>query len=153
MVLFAAGFPPTKIGGLTPESSSSLTVYSIDWLVDVAVNYKLRPLDSVLYGVADRPVPRSPPCHTKQWQLVSVAAMLIASKFEEICPPEVQDFVYFTSGAYTRDELIERRFGCLPPWNSPSRLSRLPISWSALDSSTDVQDRGTSLSYLSQIVL
>ena len=30
--------------------------------------------------------PRLPPCPT---EVVNVAAMLIASKFEEICPPEV----------------------------------------------------------------
>merc|ERR1719383_1529546 len=32
--------------------------------------------------------------------------MLVASKFEEILPPSVQDFVYITADAYTKDELI-----------------------------------------------
>ena len=36
-----------------------------DWLFDAAANYKLRPLDSVLYGASDRPVFRSPPCPTE----------------------------------------------------------------------------------------
>ena len=88
-----------------------------------------------------RPVPR------RLLQLVGVAAMWIAAKFEEICPPEVQDFVYFTAGAYTRDELIEMGFGCSPPWNSASRLPRLPISWSAMDECADsMQESGTWLS-------
>lgn len=33
--------------------------------------------------------------------------MLIASKYEEIYPPEIKDFVYITDRAYTRDEILE----------------------------------------------
>ena len=32
--------------------------------------------------------------------------MLLASKFEEICPPEVQDFVHFTDVAYTKTSSV-----------------------------------------------
>ena len=48
-------------------------------------------------------------CSVLRWQLQlgGGAAMLIAAKFEEICPPEVQGFVYMTADAYTRVELIE----------------------------------------------
>ena len=50
--------------------------------------------------------------------------------------------------------LLKWRFRCLPPWNSASRLPRLPISWSALDEWADaMQDSGTWLSSLSQIIL
>ena len=40
-------------------------------------------------------------------QLVGVTAMLLASKYEEIYPPEVRDFVYITDKAYTRDEILK----------------------------------------------
>lgn len=33
--------------------------------------------------------------------------MLIASKYEEIYPPETKDFVYITDKAYTREEVLE----------------------------------------------
>ena len=65
------------------------------------------PLDSVLtvclidQYLDRRPVPR------RQLQLVEVAASLIAAKFGEVCPSEVQVFVYITVHTYTRDELIE----------------------------------------------
>jgi len=36
-----------------------------------------------------------------------VAAMLIASKYEEIYAPCVRDFVYITDNAYTREEILE----------------------------------------------
>ena len=83
----------------------------------------------------------------RQLQPGSVAAMLIASDFEGICPSEVHVFVYNTADAYTRDELIKWRIGYLPPWNSASRRPRLPISWSLLDKWADaMHDSGTSLS-------
>jgi transcription initiation factor TFIIIB Brf1 subunit/transcription initiation factor TFIIB len=43
----------------------------------------------------------------KQLQLVGVTAMLIASKYEEMWPPEVNDFVYMTDNAYTKAEIIK----------------------------------------------
>ena len=52
-----------------PQLNAKMRAILIDWLVDVAANYILRSLDSVLYGASDRPVPRSPPCPT-----VAVAA-------------------------------------------------------------------------------
>lgn len=36
--------------------------------------------------------------------------MLIASKFEEIYAPEVQDFVYITDKAYSKAEILECEF-------------------------------------------
>lgn len=40
-------------------------------------------------------------------QLVGVAALFIASKYEELYPPEVRDFVYITDDTYTRHQIIE----------------------------------------------
>ena len=63
------------------------------------------PLDSVLtVCLIDQHLDRCP-VPRRQLQLVEVAASLIAAKFEEICPSDVQVFVYITSDAYTRDEL------------------------------------------------
>lgn len=33
--------------------------------------------------------------------------MLVASKYEEIYAPEVQDFVYITDKAYTKEEILD----------------------------------------------
>jgi cyclin B len=40
-------------------------------------------------------------------QLVGVTALLIASKYEEICPPVLRKLVYICDRAYTRQEIIE----------------------------------------------
>ncbi len=46
-------------------------------------------------------------------QLVGVTAMLIASKYEEIYSPEVQDFVYITDKAYSKAEILECEYRML----------------------------------------
>ena len=56
-------------------------------------------------------------------QLVAVAALLIASKYEEIYVPELSDFAYISDNAYTtkeilkmeRDILITLEFGITTP--------------------------------------
>lgn len=35
-------------------------------------------------------------------QLVGVSALMIATKYEEIYPPTVKDFIFVTKNAYTR---------------------------------------------------
>lgn len=79
----------------------------VDWLVDVHLKFKLRPetlfltinlLDRYLEKIS---VPR------QKLQLVGVASMLIACKYEEIYAPETKDFVFVTDRAYTKPEIHE----------------------------------------------
>lgn len=80
----------------------------IDWLVGVHLQFHL--LQETLYttvAILDRflqvevdTIPRN------KLQLVGVAAMLVASKYEEIYAPEIKDFVYITDKAYTEKEII-----------------------------------------------
>lgn len=36
--------------------------------------------------------------------------MLIASKYEEIYPPELKDFVFITDNAYTKEDVLQMEF-------------------------------------------
>lgn len=56
-------------------------------------------LNDVLYLYQDHPVPK------KQLQLVGVTAMFLASKYEEMYPPEISDFAYVTDKAYTTAQI------------------------------------------------
>lgn len=40
-------------------------------------------------------------------QLLGVSCMLIASKYEEICAPQVEEFCYITDNTYNREEVLE----------------------------------------------
>lgn len=49
-------------------------------------------------------------------QLVGVSAMLLASKYEEMYAPEINDFVYITDHAYTKRQIRQMEaqiFKCL----------------------------------------
>ncbi|CAN8267788.1 unnamed protein product [Cochlearia groenlandica] len=78
----------------------------IDWLVEVAEEYKL--LSDTLYltvSYVDRFLSVKA-VNRQKLQLLGVSAMLIASKYEEISPPNVEDFCYITDNTYTRQEIV-----------------------------------------------
>uniref|UniRef100_A0A671K3C9 G2/mitotic-specific cyclin-B1-like n=1 Tax=Sinocyclocheilus anshuiensis TaxID=1608454 RepID=A0A671K3C9_9TELE len=83
------------------EVSGDMRAVTIDWLMQVQREFKLRQetllmtvsiIDSFLQS---NPVPK------KYLQLVCVTAMLLASKYEEIYPPTVGDFVFVSDGTYS----------------------------------------------------
>ncbi len=80
----------------------------VDWLVEVAEEYKLSSENLYLSAnYVDRFLSVVPVLRGKL-QLVGVSCMLIASKYEEIFAPQVEDFVYITDNTYTAEEVIFR---------------------------------------------
>lgn len=78
----------------------------IDWIVDVHLKFKLRPETLfITVNLIDRYLEKVTILRQKL-QLVGVAAMLIACKYEEIYAPEIKDFVYVTDKAYTKEEIL-----------------------------------------------
>ncbi|XP_057313565.1 G2/mitotic-specific cyclin-A-like [Hydractinia symbiolongicarpus] len=78
----------------------------IDWLVEVAEEYKLVP--QTLYLTVNF-IDRFLSCMSVlrgKLQLVGAACMLVAAKFEEIYPPEVAEFVYITDDTYTPKQVL-----------------------------------------------
>ncbi|TPX51032.1 hypothetical protein SeMB42_g02031 [Synchytrium endobioticum] len=89
--------------GITWAMRSTL----VDWLIQV--HHHLRLLPETLYlaiNLTDRFL--SYRCVTLcKFQLVGVAALLIACKYEEIVVPCISDFIYMVEGGYTREEIIQ----------------------------------------------
>jgi len=81
----------------------------IDWLVGVHLQFHL--LQETLYttvAILDRFLQVEVGSVSRnKIQLVGVAAMLVAAKYEEIYAPEVKDFVYITDRAYTEKEILK----------------------------------------------
>jgi cyclin A len=78
----------------------------VDWLVEVAEEYKLAPENLYLStNYVDRFLTVMPVLRGRL-QLVGVTCMLIASKYEEIFAPQVEDFVYITDSTYTSAEVL-----------------------------------------------
>lgn len=79
----------------------------VDWLVEVADEYKLTS-DTLFLTVSyiDRFLSSNPLSRNKL-QLLGVSSMLVASKFEEISPPQVEDCCYITDNTYTKEEVVQ----------------------------------------------
>lgn len=89
--------------GITPRMRSIL----VDWLVQV--QHKLNFVTETLYlavSLFDRYVSQVEVSRNRL-QLVGVTALLIASKYEDIFPPEVKELVYICDRAYTHQDLLD----------------------------------------------
>ncbi|KAJ1436096.1 cyclin-like protein [Ochromonadaceae sp. CCMP2298] len=79
----------------------------VDWLVEVHLKFKMVPESLYMtVSIIDRYLEMKQVRRSKL-QLVGVAALLIAAKYEEIYPPELRDLVYITDRAYNKQEILE----------------------------------------------
>ncbi|XP_043548722.1 cyclin-A1 isoform X2 [Chiloscyllium plagiosum] len=89
-----------------PDITHSMRSILVDWLVEVGEEYNLQ--TETLY-LAINYLDRFLSCMSVlrgKLQLVGTAAMLVASKYEEIYPPEIDEFVYITDDTYTKKQLL-----------------------------------------------
>ncbi|KAH1194534.1 G2/mitotic-specific cyclin S13-6 [Glycine max] len=89
-----------------PEINERMRAILVDWLIDVHTKFELS-LETLYLTIniidrflAVKTVPR------RELQLVGISAMLMASKYEEIWPPEVNDFVCLSDRAYTHEQIL-----------------------------------------------
>jgi hypothetical protein len=61
----------------------------IDWLLQVHLRYHMLPET------------------LNKLQLVGITAMFIASKYEEIMAPSVEEFAYMTEGLFSKEEVLK----------------------------------------------
>lgn len=79
----------------------------VDWLVEVHFKFRLQaPTLWLCVNILDRYLSASV-LPRNQLQLLGVSSLLVACKFEEIFPPEVQDCVYITDHAYSKEEVLK----------------------------------------------
>ncbi|KAJ6957253.1 hypothetical protein D5086_031602 [Populus alba] len=92
---------------LQHDISPSMRGILIDWLVEVSEEYSLVP--DTLYltvNLIDRFLSQNY-IEKQRLQLLGVTCMLIASKYEEICAPRVEEFCFITDNTYTRGEVLK----------------------------------------------
>jgi cyclin B len=83
-----------------------MRVILVDWLVDVHLKFKMVP--ETLYltiNIIDRYLENNQVRRSKL-QLVGVASLLLAAKYEEIYPPDIRDLVHVTDKAYSDKEIV-----------------------------------------------
>lgn len=89
---------------LTPKVRQRL----INWCIEI--NSQLKLLPETLYitvAIIDRFFDKFVVEQQSQVQLFASAATLIASKYEEIYPPEIRDLVYLSQNCYTKRDIVK----------------------------------------------
>ncbi|CAA3029959.1 G2 mitotic-specific cyclin-2-like [Olea europaea subsp. europaea] len=79
----------------------------IDWLIEVHHKFDLR--DETLFltvNLIDRFLAKQS-VGRKKLQLVGLVAMLLASKYEEVFVPVIDDLIFISDKAYTRQEVLQ----------------------------------------------
>ncbi|KAJ6700166.1 G2/MITOTIC-SPECIFIC CYCLIN S13-6 [Salix purpurea] len=97
---------PNNYMEMQPEINEKMRAILVDWLIDVHQKFELSPETFYLtINIIDRflsvkKVPR------KELQLVGIGATLMASKYEEIWAPEVNDLVCISDRAYSHEQIL-----------------------------------------------
>ncbi|KAK2446092.1 cyclin a2-1 [Trifolium repens] len=92
---------------LQQDISPTMRGILIDWLVEVTEEYKLVP--DTLYltvNLIDRFL-STKLIQKHRLQLLGITCMFIASKYEEICAPRVEEFCFITDNTYTKQEVVK----------------------------------------------
>lgn len=78
----------------------------VDWILNIHMKFKLLP--ETLF-ITINLIDRFLSVHSvskDNIQLLGVSALLIATKYEEIYPPTVKDFVYISKNSFTADSIL-----------------------------------------------
>jgi len=137
-----------------PAVSHKLRAVLVDWMIALHWKFKLDP-ETLYLSVAlmDRYMSVET-VSRQQLQLLGVAVVLVASKYEDIYPPEVKEFLLATENAYTRRQLLEMEVCVL---NALEFKLTAPSAWRFLERfviETPLTDRNRHLAeYLLELSL
>ncbi|XP_043830336.1 G2/mitotic-specific cyclin-B3 [Dromiciops gliroides] len=110
-------FPVSNYMVKQHDITKDMRAILVDWMVEVQENFELthetlylavKLVDHYLMQVV---------CLRDKLQLIGSTAILIASKFEERCPPCIDDFLYICDDAYQREELLSMEVSILHTLN------------------------------------
>jgi len=79
----------------------------IDWIIDVHMKFKLA--NETLFltvNILDRYLSKNHIAREK-FQLLGISCLFLASKFEDIYPPDLKECLFVTENSYSKDELLK----------------------------------------------
>jgi len=94
---------------MTQQTKINETIRStlIDWIIQIHYNFKLLPETLFLtVNIIDRYFAKNN-MSKREVQLVGVAAMLVAAKYEEIYPPLLKDFVFISDNSCSAAQILD----------------------------------------------
>ena len=79
----------------------------VDWLIEVHARFRLLPETLFLcVNIIDRFLSLRP-ISIDKLQLVGITALLVASKYEEVVVPTLENFLYVADGGYTEPDILK----------------------------------------------
>ena len=84
--------------------------FLVEWIIDV--HRKFRLMSETLYvtiGIIDRYLSKVT-IKKSQLHLLGVTALLIATKYEEIYPPDLKDLLSVSENKFTKEEVLKMEF-------------------------------------------
>lgn len=98
---------PRYLEQVQTDVNAKMRAILVDWLVEVSEEYKLC-ADTLYQAVnyLDRYLSLQR-AQRSQLQLIGVVCMWVASKYEEIYPPNVADYCYITDNTYDKRQLLD----------------------------------------------
>jgi cyclin B len=97
-----------------PEIDRKKRSYLVDYLIEVHYKFRLQP--ETLYftvGLLDRYLIASPAVPKAHLQLLGIAALHVAAKYEEIYPPALDKLLKVTQSAITPHEVVSMELAIL----------------------------------------
>jgi G2/mitotic-specific cyclin 2 len=112
----------------------------VDWLLQVHLRYHMLPETLwISVNIVDRFLSQRTVSLVKL-QLVGVIAMFIASKYEEILAPSVEEFVFMTENGYSKEEILKGEWIVLQTLEFNISHYCSPYSWMRKISHADDYD-------------
>ncbi|XP_059169977.1 G2/mitotic-specific cyclin-B3-like [Physella acuta] len=97
---------PAYLNGKENSITAAMRSILVDWMVEIQENFELNH-ETLYLAVKLTDIYLSRVKVDKDvLQLVGAAAVFIASKFDERCPPLIEDFTYICDNAFDRDQFI-----------------------------------------------
>lgn len=90
-----------------PEISTSMRNILVDWMIEVAEEYKLVPETLFLSVMYTDVCLQELNIHRSELQLLGTTCIMVAAKYEEIYAPPIDELCYITDNSYTRSQIIK----------------------------------------------
>jgi hypothetical protein len=89
-----------------PNITENIRAILIDWMISIHTKFRLLPETLfITVNLIDRFLSAAE-INKDEVQLVGVAALLIATKYEEIYPPMIKDFIFVSNKAFNREQVL-----------------------------------------------
>ncbi|KAL6660930.1 hypothetical protein ACP70R_000314 [Stipagrostis hirtigluma subsp. patula] len=98
---------PNYMETLQRDITKGMRGILIDWLVEVSEEYKLVPDTLYLTVYLIDKFLSQKYIDRQRLRLLGITSMLVASKYEEICAPRVEEFCFITYDTYSKAEVLK----------------------------------------------